>query len=93
MIKLPDPRTREGIKTISRFLVARATAATVVTLINQNIETENRLQDASVYIGSHIMGEMVADQTKPRVDAKIDMMADAYAKAKADAQIKMQAQS
>lgn len=81
-IKLPDPRTREGVKTIVRFIVARATSITIVTLIKTNTETENALQDASVFIGAHVLGEMVADATGPYVDQQIDEIADAIAAAK-----------
>jgi hypothetical protein len=76
-IKLPDPRTRDGIKTITRFVVARATSFTVIALIRQNVETEKALQDAGVYIGSYVIGEMVADATHDYVNNQIDEFADA----------------
>lgn len=84
-IKLPDPRTREGIKTISRFIVARATSITIVTLVHQNVDPETKLQAASTVIGAHVLGEMVADATKPYVDRQIDELADVLADAKKEA--------
>lgn len=76
--KLPDPRTRDGLKSYARFIVARATSITIVTIIHQNVETDelrphNR---AGVFVGSHVLGEMVADATKPFVDRQIDELAD-----------------
>lgn len=76
-IHLPDPRTRDGIKTISRFVVARLTSICVVTVISQNTDPETPLQTAGVFVGSHVLGEMVADATKPFVDRQIDEWADA----------------
>jgi hypothetical protein len=70
--------TRDGVKTVSRFIVARATSITVVTLINQNVDPETRMQEAGVFIGAHVLGEMVADSTKPYVDRQIDEIADAF---------------
>jgi hypothetical protein len=79
---MPDPRTREGVKKIARFVVARATSYTVVKIIDQNVETDNRLQDAGVYIGAHVIGEMVADRTEELVNRKVDHYADQFAEAK-----------
>lgn len=77
-IKLPDPRTRDGIKTITRVLVARATSFTIVALIRQNVETNDKaLQDAGLLVGSYVIGEMVADATHEYVNQKIDEIADA----------------
>jgi hypothetical protein len=81
-INLPDPRTREGVKTISRFVVARLTSICVVTVISQNTDPETPMQTAGVLVGSHVIGEMVADATKPFVDRQIDELADALAEAK-----------
>jgi hypothetical protein len=76
-IKLPDPRTRDGIKTIARFIVARSTSFTVMAIIRQNVETDNSLQDASVFVGAYVIGDLVADATKPYVDNQIDEIAEA----------------
>jgi hypothetical protein len=79
-ITLPDPRTREGIKSIVRFIVARATSICVVTVINRTVESEEdelrAYQSAGVFIGAHVIGEMVADATGPFVDRQIDELAD-----------------
>jgi hypothetical protein len=82
-IKLPDPRTRDGIKTITRFVVARATSFTVIAIIRQNVETEKALQDAGVLVGSYVIGEMVADATHEYVNQQIDEIADALTAIKA----------
>lgn len=77
--KLPDPRTRDGLKSYARFIVARATSITIVTVIHQNVDTDELAAHnrAGVFIGSHVLGEMVADATKPFVDRQIDELADA----------------
>lgn len=82
--QLPDPRTREGVKTIARFVVARAASVTIVTLIKQNVDTEELAahNKAGVVIGAHVLGEMVADATKAHVDRQIDEMADVLAELK-----------
>jgi hypothetical protein len=90
-IKLPDPRTREGIKTIVRFIVGRATSATIVTIVHSNTDPENAYQTASVFIGAHVLGEMVADATAPFVDKQIDEIADAIAEARGQAEIEVEA--
>ncbi len=91
---LPDLRTREGIKTAARFLVARATSICVVTVIVQNVDTEElpAYKTASVFVGSHVIGEIVADKTKPYVDKKVDEYADQFLAAKEEA-AKIQAEA
>jgi hypothetical protein len=86
-IQLPNPRTREGIKTIVRFVVARATSATIVTIVHSNTDPENAYQTASVFVGAHVLGEMVADATGPFVDKQIDEIAEAIAEARGEATV------
>ncbi|MFL6416798.1 MAG: hypothetical protein ACJ74Y_14135 [Bryobacteraceae bacterium] len=74
--------TRAGVKTVSRFIVARATSIMVVTVINQNVDPETRLQSASTFIGAHVVGEIVADATHGYVDKQIDELADLAASLK-----------
>lgn len=85
-IQLPDPRTREGIKSIVRFIVARATSICVVTVINRTVDSDEEelraYQSASVFIGAHVIGEMVAEATAPFVDRQIDEIADMFSEAK-----------
>jgi hypothetical protein len=93
--KLPDPRTRDGVKTIVRFIVARATSITIVAIIDQNLETEelSAYKNAGVIIGSHVLGEMVADATHEYVDNKVDYFAELFTTAKetAEAQFEIEA--
>jgi len=89
--KLPDPRTRDGIKSYARFIVARSTSITIVTLVNQNVDTEDLAthNKVGVVVGAHVLGEMVADATKPFVDRQIDEAAEtlaAFKQAAAEAQ-------
>lgn len=85
---LPDLRTRDGWKRVSRFIVARATSITVVTVINQNVDKDDlkTYEQVGVVVGSHVLGEMVAEATKPFVDKQIDSAADAIAEMKAEAE-------
>lgn len=82
-IKLPNPRTREGVKTILRFIVARATSFTIVAIIHNNTDPDNPLETAGVFIGAHVLGEMVADATGPYIDSQVDEYAEAIAAIKA----------
>lgn len=78
--KLPDIRTREGIKTVARFIVARATSVTIVTIINQNVDDDelSSYKKAGVFVGSHVLGEMVANATEEYVNNQIDSIADMF---------------
>lgn len=76
--------TRAGIKTVTRFIVARAVSTTISSIITKNTEPENPYEVVSVHIGSFVLGEMVADLTKPYVDQQIDEIADLFAKDKND---------
>jgi hypothetical protein len=89
-IKLPDPRTREGVKVIVRFIVARATAFTIVAIIRNNTDPDNPLETAGVFVGSHVLGEMVADATEPYVNNQIDEIADAIAAARNGTEIQIE---
>lgn len=68
--------TRAGIKTVMRFVVARSVSTTISMLVHQNATPETKLQSASVHVGAFVIGEMVADTTKPYVDKQIDEIAE-----------------
>ena len=72
--------TRAGIKTVARFVVARTVSTTISLIIEKNAKPENPYEVASVHIGSFVLGEMVADMTKPYVDSQIDELAALFGK-------------
>lgn len=68
--------TRAGIKTVARFIVARSVSTTISMLVHQNATPETKLQSASIHVGAFVVGEMVADATKPYVNSQIDEIAE-----------------
>lgn len=68
--------TRAGVKTVARFIVARAVSTSISLIIQKNTDPETRLETASVHIGAFVLGEWVGDAVKPYVDDQIDWAAD-----------------
>lgn len=69
--------TRAGVKTVARFVVARAVSTTISLIVHKNADPETRLELASVHVGAFVLGEWVGDAIKPYVDEQIDSAADA----------------
>jgi hypothetical protein len=74
--------TRAGIKTVARFVVARAVSTTISLIIEKNTEPEKMHEIASVHIGSFVIGEWVGDAIKPYIDEQIDSAADSIESAR-----------
>lgn len=68
--------TRAGVKTVARFIVARAVSTTISLIVHKNADPETKLQEASVHVGAFVLGEFVADSLKPYVDDQVDWIAD-----------------
>lgn len=71
--------TRAGIKTVARFVVARAVSTSISLIVHKNADPETRLQLASVHVGAFVLGEWVGDAVKPYVDQQIDEAAELIA--------------
>lgn len=68
--------TRAGVKTVARFVVARAVSTTLSLIVHKNTDPDTRLETASVHIGAFVIGEWAGDAIKPYVDQQIDDAAE-----------------
>lgn len=75
--------TRDHVKSVTGFIVARSVSAVIVTIAHQNATPANKLQVAELYIGAYVLGSMVAGHARTHTDQKIDDVADALAEVKA----------
>lgn len=69
--------TRDQVKTVANFVVARSVSAVIVNLAHQNITPANKLQIAELYIGAYALGSMVASAAQDHTEKQIDHAADA----------------
>ena len=69
--------TRAGVKTVARFVAARAVSTTLSLIIHKHADPETKLEIASVHIGAYVIGEWAGDAVKPFIDKEIDAAADA----------------
>lgn len=74
--------TRDRVKTVANFVVARSVSSVIVTIAHQNITTHNKLQVAELYIGAYVLGSMVAGQAQKHTEEQIDKAADMIEKVK-----------
>lgn len=75
--------TRDHVKAATRFVVARSVSTTISLIIHQNVDADKKLDIVSIHVGAYVIGDMVADAAKERVDAKIDGACDTIDKVKA----------
>lgn len=68
--------TRAGVKTVARFVVARAVSTSISLIVHKNTDPETRLENASVHIGAFALGEWAGDKIKPFIDEQIDEAAE-----------------
>jgi hypothetical protein len=69
--------TRDNVKTVVNFVVARSVSGVIVTALHQNVTTETRMQNLQLYIGAYVVGSMVADRAQDHVEKTIDQIATA----------------
>jgi len=74
--------TRNHVKTVANFVVARSVSSVVVTIAHQNIATANKLQVAELYIGAYALGSMCAKAAQDHTEKQIDAVAEAIDKIK-----------
>lgn len=68
--------TRAGVKTVARFIVARAVQTTISLIVHKSAEPDTTYEVASVHVGAFVLGEWAGDSVKPFVNAQIDEAAD-----------------
>jgi hypothetical protein len=69
--------TRAGVKTVVRFIAARAVSTSISLIVHNNTDPDTRLEQASVHIGAFVLGEWVGDAIKPYIDQQVDSAANA----------------
>lgn len=72
--------TRAGVKTVARFIAARAVSTTLSLIVHQNADPDTKLEIVSVHVGAYVIGEWAGDAIKPFIDKEIDAAADAIEK-------------
>lgn len=75
---------RKIVKTVARFIAARAVSTTISLIVEKHADPETKLQAASVHVGSFVLGEWAGDAVKPYIDGQIDAVADMFAKDKSE---------
>lgn len=75
---------RAHVKSAVHFVVARCVSATIVTLVRQNTDAESNLQQVELFIGAHVIGELVASKTRERTDELVDRIAEGIAEGKSE---------
>ena len=68
--------TRAGVKTVARFIVARAVQTTISLIAHKSADPETPYEVASVHIGAFVLGEWAGESCKPFVNSQIDEAAD-----------------
>lgn len=68
--------TRAGVKTVARFVVARAVQTTISLIAHKSADPETPYEVASVHVGAFVLGEWAGESCKPFVNAQIDEAAD-----------------
>lgn len=63
-------------KKIANFVVTTSVAAVVKSVIKSNTEDteKSRRENAQLWIGSHVIGKMVADAASGTIDAKVETL-------------------
>lgn len=65
-------------KSITSAVVGGSTTFTVNRIIANNVTTETRPEKIKAYIGSFVIGAVVAEQTKAYTDRQIDKIAASW---------------
>lgn len=65
----------DALKSVVSLVVGVGTSKIVHTIIRNNVDPENVIDEVTVYAGSAVIGMMAADATKKYTDDKIDAAA------------------
>ena len=72
----------EAVKLVARIVVGTGTTTVSNSIIKNNVDPANILQQVSVGVAAVVIGSMAAEATKSHTDAKIDEIAAALASLK-----------
>ena len=59
-------------KAIVCNVVGFSTSFTIANLIRRNLDTDSKLQNAEIWVGSVVVGAMIADRAREFVSTEID---------------------
>jgi hypothetical protein len=68
--------TTDTVKTIAKYVVGGCVTYTVSSVLKNNTDPEKKRQKAEVYVGSAVIGLMVAEQSERWLNDKIDAIAN-----------------
>jgi hypothetical protein len=70
--------TREIAKKVVKTVVGVSTSFTVSNALKNNVASDNPVQKTEIYIGSAVVGMMVADAAERYIDKVFDTVVGAY---------------
>jgi hypothetical protein len=71
-----------AVKLAVRIVTGAGTTTISNSIIKNNVEPTNMIEQISVGVASVVIGSMASEATKSHTDAKIDAIVDAWTKAK-----------
>lgn len=75
---------RKHVKIAAKFVVGSSAGYIFSQVVKNNVHPENKYDQVRTFVGSAVLGTMVADMAKDWTDTKIDKIADGIAEAKAE---------
>lgn len=67
---------------IARFVAVRSVSGVVVTAVHQNVAVEGKLAKIQLYVGTFLLGSMVADKVWDHTEKQIDEIVEAVQEAR-----------
>lgn len=68
----------EGFKLVARIVVGAGTTTVSNSIIRNNVEPSNVIEQISTAVASVVIGSMASEATKSHTDAKIDDLVAAW---------------
>jgi len=65
-------------KAVVRNIVGYTTSFTIANLIRRNLQTESTIETVEIYVGSVVVGAMIAESAQKYVDKEIDDLTAAW---------------
>lgn len=67
-----------AVKFVARLVVGAGTTTISKSIINNNVEPSNLVEQISTAVASVVIGSMAAEATKSHTERQIDQIADAF---------------
>jgi len=71
-----------AVKLVARVIVGAGTTTISSSIIKNNVEPSNMIEQISTAVASVVIGSMASEATKSHTDAKIDAVVEAWNKTK-----------